>query len=171
MTPDENIPTPPIVTAAPARAYPPAAYAVEPELPRYANRVMILGVCFAIFCVFYLASAIFFNAALSTASLADSMHNAPPGSRAASETPPQQAGILALFVAVANAVRIIGIVCSAIAAIGLLAKQKWGRGAPIIVSIPMLILFPFGTILAAFAIYFMVKRGSRENWQMLTAKP
>jgi hypothetical protein len=169
--PDEILPPAPLPTVAPvAYAPPPVQHAAPTDLQSYASRVKIVGFCFVALAVLYLASLLFFASAAGTAGLAGSMQNPPPGSRAAEQTPAERTGILVLFAAIVNVTRIAGLVCAAIAAFGLLGKHAWGRIATIVVSIPMLLLFPFGTVVAIYALYLMMKSGSRENWALLSAR-
>ena len=53
-------------------------------------------------------------------------------------------------------------------AYGLLARKSWGRILAIVVSIFSLISIPFGTILGAFTLYFLMRHGAEQDYERLT---
>jgi hypothetical protein len=155
MTPDE-----------PTRIIP---YATKPDLKPYARRIKILGWLFVLLAVFSLVKIFVFTSGFSR-SAATSLGTAPPeGSRAASQTPAERAAFYGAFGVAVQIPTILGAIAGLVAGFGLLARQPWGRTATLVLSVPLLIDLPFGTLLAVFALYLMVKRGSGERYAQLSA--
>jgi hypothetical protein len=161
MNPEEPVVAPPLA--------PPVHAVVVPEASAFAGRVKVLGICFGVFAAYSLAMMLYFMVVAGSAGAA-ATHNAPPGSRAAEQSTAQMAGMMALLGILANTMRVVGFVLSLVAAIGLLGRHSWGRIATIIVSIPLLLFFPFGTVLAIYAIYLLVKGGAKENYALLSLR-
>ena len=53
------------------------------------------------------------------------------------------------------------------AAVGLLTRKKWGRSIAIVASVPLLISFPFGTVLSICALVILLGSGAKENYARL----
>lgn len=72
-----------------------------------------------------------------------------------------------LFVVI-GVIILVAAVLHGATAYGLLARKSWGRILAIVVSIFSLLSIPFGTILGAFALYFLMRHGAEQDYERLT---